>query len=154
MAEYHRTTREAVLSGLNPALLAAITAHVEKYELGDIRSSALLCCETTSVKQKKSGLFGGKTETILSAVVLTPQWLIWAARKENEPPSVLAAKLRDIQVQDYEKSELFSLIQDTGINISGLRSDSVEVGSTFIGLGAQPAAQKFRALLKEAITKA
>jgi hypothetical protein len=153
MGDYLRTTRESTLNNLNPALLATIRTHIEKYELGDIDTSALICCETTSTKQKK-GLFGGKAEIILTDVILTSQWLIWATGKENESPSVLSARLRDIQVQDYEKSEMYKLMQDTGLNISGLRTDAVDLGSAFIGLGSEPAAQKFRTLLKETLAKA
>jgi hypothetical protein len=153
MGDYLRTTRESTLNNLNPVLVATIRAHIEKYELGDIDSSALICCETTSTKQKK-GLFGGKAEIVLTDVILTPQWLIWAMRKDNESPSVLSARLRDIQVQDYEKSEMYKLMQDTGLNISGLRTDAVDLGSTFIGLGSEPAAQRFRTILKETLAKA
>jgi hypothetical protein len=153
MGEYIRSTREVSLSSLDPALLSVIQSHVEKYELGDFHTSVLMCCETTSTKQKQ-GLLGGKTETILAGVILTAQWLIWATRKDNDSPSVVSARLRDIQVQDYEKSEMHKLIQDTGINLSGLRTDAMDVGSTFIGLGTEAAADKFRAILKEAIAKA
>jgi hypothetical protein len=153
MGDYLRTTRESALGNLDPVLVAGIRAHIEKYQLGDVASSALMCCETTSTKQKK-GLFGGKAEIVLTDVILTPQWLIWAMRKDNESPSVLSARLRDIQVQDYEKSEMSKLMQDTGLNISGLRMDAVDLGSAFIGLGSEPAAQKFRTLLKETLAKA
>ncbi len=153
MGDYLRTTRESMINNLNPVLVETIRAHIEKYELGDIDLSAVICCETTSTKQKK-GLFGGKAEIILTAVILTPQWLIWATSKNNESPSVLSARLRDIQVQDYEKSEMYKLMQDTGLNISGLRTDAVDLGSVFIGLGTEPAAQRFRILLKETLAKA
>ena len=153
MGDYLRTTRESTLDNLNPVLVATIRAHIEKYELGDINSSALICCETISTKQKM-GLFGGKAEVILTDVILTSQWLIWAMSKNNGSPSVLSARLRDIQVQDYEKSEMYKLMQDTGLNISGLRTDAVDLGSTFIGLGSEPAAQKFRTVLKETLAKA
>lgn len=153
MGDYIRTTRESTLNNLNPILITAIRSYIEKYELGDIDKSTLICCETISTKQKK-WLFGGKAEIISTGIILTPQWLIWATGKENESPSVLSARLRDIQAQDYEKSEMYKLMQDTGLNISGLRTDTVDLGSAFIGLGSEPAAQKFRSLLKEALAKA
>jgi hypothetical protein len=153
MGDYLRTTRETALDSLDPSLLAAIRAHVEKYELGDIAASALMCCETTSTKPKR-GLFGGKAEIILTGVLLTPQWLIWATAKDDQSPAVLSARLRDIQVQDYEKSGMYKMIQDAGLNISGLRTDAVELGSAFIGLGPEPAAEEFRIMLKEALAKA
>lgn len=153
MGDYVRTTREATFDNLNPNLITALRTHIEKHELGDINSALLMCCETTSSKQKK-GLFGGKSEVILVAVILTPQWLIWAVSKDNESAGVLSAQLRNIQVQDYETSEMNKLIQDTGVNISGIGTDAVNLGSAFIGFGAEPAAQKFRALLKETHAKA
>lgn len=153
MAGYFRTTRESTVDNLNPALLTAIRAHIENHELGNMDTSALICCETTSTKQKK-GLFGGRTEVITTAVILTSRWLIWATGEEKESPRVLSARLRDIQVQDYEKSELYKLVQDTGLNIFGLRTDAIDRGSIFMGLGSEPAAQKFRNLLKESIAKA
>jgi hypothetical protein len=153
MGDYLRITRETPLDSLNPSLLSAIRAHVEKYELGDIATSALMCCETTSTKHKK-GLFGGKAETVLTGVILTPQWLIWATAKDDESPAVLSARLRDIQVQDYEKSGMHKMIPDTGLNVSGLRMDAVDLGSAFIGLGSEPAAEEFRIKLKEALAKA
>jgi hypothetical protein len=67
---------------------------------------------------------------------------------------VLAAKLGDIRVQDYEKSDMYRMIQDTGLHISGLHTGTVGLGSAFIPLGSEPAAQRFRDLLKEAKAKA
>ena len=152
MGEYLRSTREATLSNLNPALSAAMRTHIQKQSLGNIDSSILNCCETSSTKQKK-GLFGGKPEVILTGILLTPQWLIWAAGKANEAPGVLSARLGDIHVQDYETSDLYKLMADTGLTISGLRTDGIALGSAFIGLGPEPAALKFRSMLKEALAK-
>lgn len=153
MGDYLRTTRECEFDDLQPLLVTAIRGHIDRYELGDIEGSALMCCETTSTKKKK-GLFGGKTEVILTGVVITPQWLIWASGKEGEAPGVLSARLDDIRVQDYEESEMYKMMQDTGLNVLGLRTGASDLGSVFIGLGPEPAAQRFRAMLKEAIATA
>jgi hypothetical protein len=99
-------------------------------------------------------LFGGKPEVILTGAIVTSMWLIWAAGKENEPLGVVAARLRDIQVQDYEKSDFYKLIPDNGLNIKGLPALEGERGSSFIGLGSEPAAQKFREMLRETLQKA
>jgi hypothetical protein len=152
MGDYLRTTTECTFKNLNSVLVEALRTHATQYELGNIETAALMCCETTSTKQKK-GMFS-KAEVIVTSVVLTPQWLIWGTRKDNDAPAILSAKLRDIQVQDYEKSGMYKMMPDTGINLSGLRTDAVDLGSTFIGLGAEPAAQKFRTLLKETFAKA
>ncbi len=152
MGDYLRTTRECTFDSLNPIHAAAVRAYIAKHELGDVEESVLMCCETTSIKQKK-GLFGSKTETNLVAVVLTPQWLILTSSRNNESPGVLSTRLRDINVQDYEKTDLYKLIQDTGLEISGLRMGPDEIGSVFIGLGPEPAAHKFRSMLGEALAK-
>jgi hypothetical protein len=149
MGDYLRTTRECTLDDLQPLLVAAIRGHIEKYELGDVEESALMCCETTSTKKKK-GLFGGKAEVILTGVVITPQWLIWAGGKENEKAGVLSARLQNLRVEDYEKANMYKMIPDTGLSVFGFQTAN-DLGSVFIGLGSEPAAQKFRDMLKEAI---
>ena len=149
MGDYLRTTRECTLDSLFPMLAAGMRAHLEKYELGDA-STTLICCETVSTRQKK-GLFGRKTEVIRTAVLVTPTHLIWAAAKDNKTPGVLSARLREVQVQDYEKSELYRLVPDSGLNITGLFTNATTPASSFIGLGQEPAAQKFRTILKETV---
>ena len=153
MSDYIRSTRECAFGGLSPVLAAAIRSHMEKHALGNLEAAALSCFETTSTKQKK-GLFGSKTEVILTGMLLTPQWLVWAAGKDNEVPGVLSARLRDVQISDYEKSDSYKLIQDCGLDISGLHRDGPELASSFIGLGPEPAAAKFRTMLREAQAKA
>jgi hypothetical protein len=138
---------------MNPDLATAIRAHIQKFELGDIEASALMCCETISTRQVKN-LFGSKEEVVLTGVLLTPEWLVWATGKENETPDVLSARLGDIRVQDYETSDMFKMIEDSGLNVSGLRTSATRLGVTFIGLGPEAAADKFRGLLKDAIEKA
>jgi hypothetical protein len=153
MSEYQRTTRECSLDSLNPALRTAVHQYCTTHELSVTLDDPLFCGETTSTKQKK-GLFGRKTEPSLTGFLLAPPWLIWAVGQNNEPPAVLAARLREIQVQDYEQSALYQLMPDSGVNITGLRTVAEDVGSAFIGLGPEPAAQKFRERLRQALAEA
>lgn len=153
MGDYARTTRECTLASLHPTLATSLRAHVQKYELGDGETAVLICCETVSTRSKK-GLFGRKTEVVHTAVLVTPTYLIWATAKDNETPGVLSARLRDVQVQDYERSELYKLVPDSGLNITGLFTNATAPGSSFIGLGPEPAAQKLRTVLKEAVANA
>ena len=152
LGDYLRTTRECTLDEMNPVVAESIREHIQKYELEDVESSSLISCETTSTKIKK-GFFGGKAEPIQTGILLTPRWLIWASANAKETFGVHSARLDTIQAQDYEKSEMFKLVSDSGVNISGLRTDSTDVGSIFIGLGPEAAAVRFRAMLKEAISK-
>lgn len=151
MGDYHRVTRECTLDNMIPELATAIHAHIESYELGDVLASVLICCETISTKQKKK-LFGNKTEVEIGSVILTSKWLIWAGGKENEKAGVLSARLQNLRVEDYEKTKMYKMIQDTGLNVFGFQTAN-GLGDVFIGLGAEPAAQKFRDMLKEAIVQ-
>lgn len=149
MSDNQRTTRECSFTDLHPALGAAIRAHIHQYQLED-PAQALFCCETISTRQKK-GLFASKPEVMRSGALLTANRLVWAAGKDGETAVALSARLRDIQVQDYEQSGLAKLAPDSGVNILGLRTDAVELGSAFIGLGPEPAARHFRELLKKMV---
>ena len=151
MGDYHRVTRECTLDSMQPVLTAAFKSYIEKYELEDVVASPLICCETISTKQQKK-LFGNKTEVELAGIILTSQWLFWAGGRENEAPGVLSARLHDLRVEDYEKSSMYRMIQDTGLNVFGFQTAN-DLGSIFIGLGSEPAAQKFRDMLKEEISK-
>lgn len=153
MSDYQRSTRECTLDSMNPALATAVRQHIAAHQLGSVLGSTQFCGETTSTRQKK-GLFGRKTETSHTGFLLAPPWLIWATVKEGEPAAILAARLRDIQVQDYERSEMVKLVPDSGVNITGLRQSDAGVGTAFIGLGPEPAAQKFRELLRQAVNQA
>lgn len=151
MAGYQRVTRESSPDRLRPEMTAAIQAHIERYELEDVLTAVLICCETISTKKKKK-LFGSKTEVEISGVILTPKWLIWAGGKENERPGVFSARLQELRVEDYETTKMYEMIQDTGLTAFGFPSGDGPA-SIFIGLGSEPAAKKFREMLKEAITK-
>ena len=153
MGEYRRVTRACTLESMRPELAKAIKAHIERYGLEGFIENILIGCETISTKEKKS-LFGKKTEIEIGGVILTPKWLIWAGGKENEKTGVLASRLQDLRVEDYEKTKMYEMIQDTGVNVDGFRTGQESgSGSVFIGLGMEPAAKRFREMLKEAITK-
>ena len=152
MADYQRSTRECTIDGMRPELSAALRAYAARRGLEDEIDSALTCCETVS-SQEKRRLFRRTEEVSLQAVVLTPRWLIWAAGKEGEPPGVFGTRLREIRVEDYEKSSMYQLQEDRGVNIFGLKTGD-GIGSAFIGLGPEPAARRFRDKLKEAVANA
>ncbi len=134
---------------MRPELSAAMRAHVEKHNLGDVLSATVMCIETTSEKIKK-GLFGGG-ETIYTGAVLTKGWLVWANCGMKVTPHALSARMNQITVQDYAKSDFAKLIPDTGVNINGLQTDSPEAGSAFIGLEENAAGKKFREALIAAV---
>jgi len=153
MSDYQRVTKECTVDSLRPELTQAIQAHIERYELEDVLEAMLICCETISTKEKKK-LFGKKIEVELGGVILTPQWLVWAGGKENEKAGVLSARLQNLRVEDYEKTKMYQMMPDTGLNVSGFQTgQETGLGTVFIGLGTESAAKKFREMLKEAITQ-
>ena len=142
MSDWKRTTKEVTLEGLRPELLAAIGDHIEKYNLGTILSDVLMCIQSESEKIKK-GLFGG-AELAYTGAVVTPRWLVWAVSGTKMQAVVLSAQLADIVIQDYAQSSFAKLVPDTGFNVSGRFTDVSENGSAFIGLGSEPAGEKFK----------
>jgi hypothetical protein len=142
MGDYTRTTRECSIDSMRPELSAAVRAHVEKYNLGDILARPVMCIETASEKIKK-GLFG-KGGTIYTGAVLTSGWLVWASAGDKTPIGVLSARLNQITVQDYAKSDFAKLIADSGLSVHGLYTDTSEAATAFIGLEDNAVGKKFK----------
>jgi len=153
MSEYTRTTRKCSFDALDPDLAAAIAAHLERYDIDDALPSVTACFETTSTQRKRK-LFGTRIETSQTAVVVTPRWLIWAARTGAGEIGVLSARLADIRIMDYEASPEYRLMPDSGVDVHGRFTNAIEVGSAFIGLGPEGAAGRFRNMVREAIGQA
>ncbi len=153
MNAYIRSTRECTFADLRPKLVTAIHNHIEKYNLGDIKSSLLICCETTSTAQK-TGLFANSSETTITSMIVTAKLLIWTNGKKRDEPSVRSALLRNIDVQDFENTAMYQVKPDSGMNITGRYTDVTKQGQTFIGLGTDPAGEKFRQVLQHAIQRA
>jgi hypothetical protein len=155
MGDWNRSTRDSSFDSFPPGMRAAIKSHVEQYNLGPILSDALLSIETRSEKIRK-GLFG-KAQTVLTAVVLTPRWLVWAIQDGTDQPAAVSARLADIVVTDFSKSGMAQFVQDTGLEVTGEFTGSAhglpseQRGSIFIGLGREPAAQKFQNALIAAV---
>jgi hypothetical protein len=147
-----RKTRACTIETLDEGLKSAIRAHGTKYGLGDIESEVLMCCETISSQQKK-GLFGG-TKTTLSAVYVTPKWLVWVDSNERNDAGAGTAQLKHIDVRDYRTTASYNITPDQGLNITGRYTDKNRTGITFIVLDSEPDGQKFRQVLDEALKKA
>jgi hypothetical protein len=144
-----RKTRACTLDTLDEELKAAIRAHGAKYGLDDIESGILMCCETLSVRHKK-GLFGG-IGTTLSAVYVTPKWLVWVDSSGRNDVAAGTAQLKQIDVRDYRSTAQYAISPDQGINITGRYTDKNKTGITFIVLEADGDGQKFRQILDEAL---
>ena len=132
MSDWKRSTQAISFEQMPIALKAEIQKHVERYQLGDILSEALMCIQTVSEKAKK-GILGSREMMYLGAVV-TPRWLIWAVEGTKSSAAVLSALLAEVVVQDYANTPFSKMISDSGIEVSGKFTDAVENASAFIGL--------------------
>ena len=145
-----RKTRACTLDTLDEALKDAIRANAVKYRLDDVESDILMCCETLSVRHKK-GLFGG-IRTTLSAVYVTPKWLVWADSSGRNNVVAGTAQLSQIDVRDYGNTAQYAITPAQGLNITGRYTDKNKTGITFIVLEAE--GQNFRQVLDEAMRNA
>ena len=153
MSDYHRTTRECAVSELRPELRQAIERHFQEHGLGDLASEILACCETTAEKKNTPQLLawlqGGLDTTVHTAMLLTPQWLIWVRSGDRSGLGLTAAQLTMIQVKPYRSF----LTGDTGIELAGYVGDSAKRMRGLIGTGDDPAAQKFCEAVQQEIAR-
>lgn len=158
MQDWNRSTHESSLENFSSQVTTAIHQHLVEYQLGQILSNVLICLETKSEKVKK-GLFGG-TGMILTDLILTPAWLLWAMVEVGESIRVISARLADIVVVDYSKSSMAKLIPDTGIDVTGeftgvTRWNPSELrGSIFMGVENNSAGIKFLDMLIKSVEEA
>jgi hypothetical protein len=96
----------------------------------------------------------GKAETVQMTAILTPRWLLWSVGQPGKIPAVLSAQLIHITVQDYSQTPFAKMVPDSGVEISGLFTDSRESASAFIGLDESAAGQTFRQVLVKAAADA
>lgn len=146
-----RRTRACTIDALDEELKAAIRAHGMQYGLEDLESDILMCCETITIHQKK-GFLGG-IQTTLSAVYVTPKWLVWA--DSSGPNDVVAGTvpLNQMDVHDYRSTAQYAIAPEQGLNITGHFTDKHKTGITFIVLEALADGQKFRQVLNQALRK-
>jgi hypothetical protein len=95
-------------------------------------------------------LFGPSADALQTvSVVLTLTLLVWGTLTAKSKPVVLAVRLAEVEISDYTSS----LIPDSGLEVLGFFNDAAERGRVFIGLGGEPAAEKFRAAVKQATAR-
>jgi hypothetical protein len=154
MSAYIRFTRECSLGQLRPELVQAIREYAQNHrELGNVEIEVLMCCETISRKKSTDALatlLGDEPDTtVYTGMLVTPQWLIWARSGDQSGIVVSSAKLQDVQVRAFASR----LVKDTGMEVSGYIGDSKGRMRGYIGMGPEPAAQKFCEQVQKAIEK-
>ncbi len=154
MGDYNRSTTEINFANISPDILQAVQKYIELHNLGDILNGVTHCIVSTSEKIKK-GLFGGPGPKLLvETALLTNRWLILADRVDQNAVFIKSMQLRDITVEDYEKSLFHSKIPDTGLNITGRFTDASEQGMIFLPLGKDIAGDTFKEAIIRAVQEA
>jgi hypothetical protein len=153
MSDYNRTTRECPASQLQPDLRQAIKNYFREQDLGNPDTETMLCCETISTR-KSSGWLGfllnsGEDTTSYTAMLFTSEWLIWVRKGDQSSTVLNAANLKEIQVKAY----VSLLNKDNGLEITGYTKDSKGRVRGYVGLGPEPAAQKFCEEIEKAVAK-
>lgn len=155
MGEWNRSTKVCALESLPQSITSEIQNHLNSYNLGSITNDYIECIETFSEKKKKGLFSGGGDKELKLFVILTPTWLIWVTSADKSGIAVLSAQLKDLDVKDYKDTPPFKLIQDTGVQISGIITGQVGMHgnqsvSSFLGLGEESAASQFKEKLMQA----
>lgn len=149
MGDYNRSTKEILFEQISPDVMQTINKYIEMHNLGDILANVSLCIISTSEKLKKGLFSGAGPKLLVETVILTDSWLILADRVDQNAIFIKSMQLKDIVVEDYEKSLFYARIPDTGMNITGMFTDASEKGTIFLPLGKDVAGEKF----KEALIK-
>lgn len=158
MGDYQRTTISIRLEILPADITAALQAHQDDYNLGNILHDYLECVETVSEKKKK-GLFKGPGDKrITSYTILTPTWLVYAVVDDDGTVSVLSVPLAEAKVEDYKTSPFYSKMPDNGYHVTGNFTGQVGMHGSqrvtiFLGLGEERDARVFGETLMDGIAK-
>lgn len=151
MGDYNRSTKEIPFEQISPDVMQTMNKYIELHSLGDILANVSLCIVSASEKLKKGLFSGAGPKLLVETVILTDRWLILADRVDQNAIFIKSMQLRDIVVEDYEKSLFYARIPDTGMNITGRFTDASEQGAIFLPLGKDAAGEKFKeALIKSA----
>ncbi len=153
MSEFNRTTRECPVNQLHPEVFQALKNYFQEKNLGDLETETVQCCETVSTKNRAGGLFSllspSVDATIHTGVLFTSEWLIWVRSGDTSGTLLSAANLKNISVSTYKSM----FVNDTGLEIVGYIGDSKLVIRGYVGMGPEPATQKFCDEVKQAFTR-
>ncbi len=153
MASNTRRTTEAVpVASIAPEVLAALDRHRELHGLDeDPRATARACVRTRFETTAKRWWGGTRVETGTTCAILTATHVFAVACVGDAPPSVLAFRVRDLEVRDYESTPGFRLVEDAGLELTGFSPGAAKRSTYFVGLGPEPEAQAFRDAVRAAI---
>ena len=154
MFDYTRTTRTCPVSQIHSSLSQAIREFFQTHQLGDPDTDMILCCETISTRPDPGKLVtwldGNPDTNILLAILLTPEWLIWARNGDQTGTVVTGAKLQVIKVKAFVRRRS----KDMELEVSGFMAGTREYMRGNLELGPDLAAQTFCDAVVPAVLKA
>jgi len=154
MSDYTRTTRICPVGQINSSLAQVVREYFQTHQLGDPETETLLCSETTSRRDAPgklvAALDGNPDTEIRLAILITPEWLIWARHGDQTGTVVTGTKLQVIKVKVFVRRRS----KDMELEVSGFMNDTKEYVRGNLELGPDPAAQKFCEAVDAAVTKA
>ncbi len=175
---YERSSRRITTSGLDQGLRAAIAAHAEAHQLGDVLGDAVEGCETRSVRLAKPGLLsrltggGDKDASHTTIAFYTPNYLVVATTGEERGVHVRSARLDQLSLsqlggalaqrlgQSADAAKLAAYAKelgaDEGVEVTALWSGTTShdgPAAFFVALD-QAQGATFRQLLTDAVTAA
>jgi hypothetical protein len=172
---YERATRRCAPEELDGAVRAAIVAHAEQHQLGDVLGEAVRCCETRSVRlrrPRKPGLlarFAGAGAADRDAehrtvALFTRRYLVAVTSGEVRGTHVRSARLEDVSLSGAITAGMSPELAaraaemgaDEGVSVTAPWSGAVgpdAISAWFIGLDAGEG-QSFRQALTEAVAAA
>jgi len=143
---FERSSRECDLIHMTPELADAIKAWAEKEERTELLAQAIAGCETASTVLKRGFMsrVGKMPKEQLCGMLLTPTWLIWATKADDNAPFAVGVRLADAEIKDYLKDPDYALAADDGVRVFGFIGHAPERGSVFLGLGEDVYGRAFK----------
>jgi len=152
-ARYARSSRSCDLLRMTPDLADAIKAWAEDRGQASLLAEVTAGCETRSELVGRRGLLMRMMkmpQRTQMGAVLTPDWLVWAVRPDDDDPTVLGVRLAAVEITDYARSPAAGLVPDAGVYVAGLLGPSLQPGTIFIGLADDRDGRAFKDRLLEA----
>lgn len=143
---FERTSRECDLIRMTPELADAVKAWADREERTPLLAEVRAGCETTSTSGRRGPLarMAGAPRRQLCGMLLTPEWLIWVTKPDDDSPFVVGVRLAESEVKDYREEPDHQIVPDHGVRVFGFIGYASERGSIFLGLGEDPDGRAFK----------
>jgi hypothetical protein len=153
MCAYHRFTRLSTFEQLRPELARTLQAYAQQWQMGDMSADVVAACETRSERQETSSLAalleGDPDQVYYTAVVITPQALVWARSGDKSAPVASSTQLKDLRVV----VRLAPNNQETQLELAGFMGQGRQRLKGVLAFSVEPAAQEFCDAVRAAVDR-